>query len=129
MTLALFVAVLVAGGVYLVMQRGMVRIIFGFVLLSHAANLIFLSAGVAARREEPLMSVADIASAADPLPQAFVLTAIVIAFAITIYLLALAATGRDDDTEGTEDGMAGEPHPGRRGTGVPRGMDDEDVVR
>ena len=40
-------------------------------------------------------------SAADPLPQAFALTAIVIAFSITIYMLTLAATGRDDDTGGS----------------------------
>ncbi|MBA0127395.1 multisubunit sodium/proton antiporter, MrpC subunit [Haloechinothrix alba] len=100
MSLALVVGVLVAGGTFLVLQRGMVRIAFGFVLLGHAANLVLLSAGGAARRGEPLLSIADLATAADPLPQAFVLTAIVIAFAITIYMLTLAGAGEgDDDTE------------------------------
>ncbi|MDV6011348.1 cation:proton antiporter subunit C [Haloechinothrix sp. LS1_15] len=100
MTLALFIGVLVAGGVYLVLQRGMVRITFGFVLLSHGANLMLISAGVAARRDEPLVHLSDLADAADALPQAFALTAIVIAFSITIYMLALAGAGKgDDDTE------------------------------
>ncbi|MCW4352683.1 cation:proton antiporter subunit C [Hoyosella sp. YIM 151337] len=100
MTLALFVGVLVAGGVYLVLQRGMVRITFGFVLLGHAANLVLLSAGVAARREAPLVQLTDLADAADALPQAFALTAIVIAFSITIYMLTLAGSGSgDDDTD------------------------------
>ncbi|AEF38690.1 sodium:proton antiporter [Hoyosella subflava] len=100
MTLALFVGVLVAGGVYLVLQRGMVRITFGFVLLGHAANLVLLSAGVASRREAPLVQLTDLAGAADALPQAFALTAIVIAFSITIYMLTLAGAGSgDDDTD------------------------------
>ncbi|KGM13878.1 sodium:proton antiporter [Cellulomonas bogoriensis] len=106
MTLALSVGVLAAGGVYLVLQRGMVRIVLGFVLLSHAVNLLLMSAGVTARREPPLMDTADPATAADPLPQAFVLTAIVIAFSITIYMLTLAVTRDEDDPEdaGTEPG-------------------------
>ncbi|AUS79828.1 cation:proton antiporter [Actinoalloteichus sp. AHMU CJ021] len=101
MTLAISVGLLVAGGVYLVVQRGMVRITFGFVLLGHAVNLLLVSGGGAFRREAPLMSETDASVAADPLPQAFVLTAIVIAFAITVYMLTLAGVGkRDDDTRG-----------------------------
>lgn len=99
MTLALLVGVLVAGGVYLIMQRGMVRITFGFVLLGHAANIVLLSSGVAARRDEPIIGISDLLTSADALPQAFTLTAIVIAFAITIYMLALAAAGTSDDTD------------------------------
>ncbi|GGC75565.1 cation:proton antiporter subunit C [Hoyosella rhizosphaerae] len=100
MTLALFVGVLVAGGVYLVLQRGMVRITFGFVLLGHAANIVLFSAGGASRREAPLIQLTDPALAADALPQAFALTAIVIAFSITIYMLTLAGVGSgDDDTD------------------------------
>ncbi len=43
------------------------------------------------------MSVTDASAAADPLPQAFVLTAIVITFGITVYLLAMAGNGADED--------------------------------
>lgn len=101
MTLALSVAILAAGGTYLILQRGMLRIILGFMLLSHAANLILFSAGGAAWRDAPLLgSDANPMNMADPLPQAFVLTAIVIAFAVLLYMATLAvANTQDDDTD------------------------------
>lgn len=100
MALVLTVGVLVAGGTFLLLRRGMVRMIIGFMLLSHGVNLAVLAAGGAARRGEPLGSGPDPAVTADPLPQAFVLTAIVITFGITMYLLVLAVTGdTDDDTD------------------------------
>lgn len=97
MTLAISVGVLMAGCVFLILQRGLVRVILGFVLLSHAAHLTIMAAGGTSRREPPLTADPDPAVTADGLPQAFVLTAIVIAFAITIYLLVLAVVGGDDD--------------------------------
>ena len=96
MTAALAVGILVAGGVYLVCQRGPVRVAFGFVLLGHAANIVLISAGGMARRGAPLTTEVDPGEAADPLVQAFVLTAIVITFGITVYLLALARSGDDE---------------------------------
>lgn len=100
MILALTIGLLVAGAVYLLLQRDRFRVVLGFVLLSHAVNLLLLSAGGTDRRGEPLGSGPDPATTADPLPQAFVLTAIVIAFAITVYLLVLAVTGsREEDAE------------------------------
>ncbi|EOM76526.1 NADH-ubiquinone oxidoreductase chain 4L [Rhodococcus rhodnii] len=112
MTLASIVAVLVVGGMYLVLQRGMVRITFGFVLLGHAGNLVLMASGVTADRDAPLLHLSDWASMADALPQAFTLTAIVIAFAITVYMLALAATndGTSDDDTGDEKPAPSEPH-------------------
>ncbi|WP_448851744.1 sodium:proton antiporter [Corynebacterium sp. 335C] len=106
MIIAILAGVLVAGGAYLVMQRGMVRIIIGMTLISHAANLILLSTGVGAWRAEPLMQYSDAAEAADALPQAFVLTAIVITMAVTALMLALAGLGRDDETRVREDADA-----------------------
>ncbi|EFQ81944.1 putative monovalent cation/H+ antiporter subunit C [Aeromicrobium marinum DSM 15272] len=97
MILALSVGVLVAGAVFMVLQRDFLRVILGFVLLSHAVNLLIFSSGGTDRRGEPLGTDLDPATTADALPQAFVLTAIVIAFAITIYLLVLAVTGEDDE--------------------------------
>jgi multicomponent Na+:H+ antiporter subunit C len=68
-------------------------------LLTHAVNLLIIAAGGVARRDAPFIG-GDTSMAADPLPQAFVLTAIVIAFAITVVLATFAAVGRgDDDTE------------------------------
>lgn len=95
--LPLTVAVLVAGGAYLLLQAGFVRIIFGITLLSHGANLMLLAAGVSAWRAEPLAPEGG-ARSADPLPMAFVLTAIVITLAVTVLMLAFARIGGDDDT-------------------------------
>lgn len=99
MSLALTIGLLIAAGVFLVLQRGMIRIVLGFVLLTHGVNLLLMAAGGVDRREPPFDGT-DPAVAADPLPQAFVLTAIVIAFAITVIMATFAVVGRrDDDTE------------------------------
>ncbi len=97
MIITLTIFVLVTSGVYLLLQRSMVRAVFGVSLLSHAANFILLSSGVPAWRNEPLTNLHDAASSADPLPQAFVLTAIVITLATTIVMLAMAVLGHNDD--------------------------------
>lgn len=102
MIIAIIVAILIGGGVYMILQRGMMRLIIGITLLSHGVNLLILAAGVSAWRQEPLMDRATPDQAADPLPQAFVLTAIVISMASTAVMLTLAALGRDDDTRTTQ---------------------------
>ncbi len=104
MSPALIVGVLVAAGAYLLCQRGLVRIIFGFMLLSHGVNILLLAGGGTNRRGLPIIgSGGELGAVADPLPQAFVLTAIVISFAVTAFLLALAYRSSeiegDDDTE------------------------------
>lgn len=101
MTLAITVALLTAGAVYLFTKREMLRIILGFVLIGHAGNLILFAAGGTDRRTEAFHPSADPSMMADPLPQAFVLTAIVIAFSITVFMLVLAVTG--DTTDDTAD--------------------------
>ena len=101
MTLALTVAVLAAGAVYLFTKREMLRVILGSVLLGHAGNLILFAAGGTERRNAPFPSTSDAAAMADPLPQAFVLTAIVIAFSITIFMLVLSVTGEKGDQTAT----------------------------
>lgn len=104
MTAAIAVGILVAAGVYLLLQRGLIRVIIGFVLLGHAANVLLVAAGGMQLRGAPLLGSGDPDSMADPLPQAFVLTAIVITFGITVYLLAIARAGGDDDPDdGTAD--------------------------
>lgn len=110
MTLAIAVAVLVAGGVFLLTRRGLLRLVLGFVLLGHAANLVLLSAGGASRREPALLGPElDLTNAADPLPQAFVLTAIVITFGVTVYLLGLISrTGSDDVDQAADQPMDGQ---------------------
>ena len=101
MTAAIVVGLLAAGGTYLILQRGIVRIALGFVLLGHAATTLLIAAGGIARRGVPFAN--ESGTPADPLPQAFALTAIVISFGITAFLLTLAFRGRDvlghDDVE------------------------------
>ncbi len=105
-TAAIIVGVLAAGGTYLVLQRGIVRIALGFVLLGHAATTALLAAGGVGRRATRVRRRAA-ATPADPLPQAFALTAIVISFGVTAFLLTLAYRGRDtighDDVEAADD--------------------------
>lgn len=103
MILALTIGALIAGAAYLMMQRDFMRIVIGFVLLSHAINLLLISSGGILRRLAPFGDNPDQSTTADPLPQAFVLTAIVISFAITIYMLVLSVTGKADD-ENEDDG-------------------------
>lgn len=117
MTLALTAGLLIAGAVYLILQREMFRVILGFILFSHGANLILFAAGGTSQRAEPIGGDLDPATVADPLPQAFVLTAIVIAFSITIVMLMLAVAGRRaDDThdsipdDADDDGSAEHDH-------------------
>lgn len=103
MILALTIGVLIAAGVYLILQRDMMRIVLGFGLISHGINLTVLASGVLDRREAPLLLETSVAAAADPLPQAFVLTAIVISMAVTVFMLVLAIIGTTDDVKVTPD--------------------------
>ena len=107
--LALLVGVLFAAGVYLILQRHLLRIIFGLILLGNAVNLLVFTVGRAARMPPPLipegMTVPPEATA-NPLPQALVLTAIVISFGLVAFALVLAyrayATLGTTDTDALE---------------------------
>lgn len=131
MTLAISAGLLVTGAVYLMQRRELIRVILGFVLLGHAVNLILMAAGGTSGRTAPFGTFETTDGVADPLPQAFVLTAIVIAFSITIYLLTLAIVGeRDDDTTAVGHGPT-EPTAGQQATSaVPGAADsnDDDVT-
>lgn len=108
MILALTVGILMSGAVYLMMRPDMFRITIGFVLLSHAVNLMILAAGGISWRDEPFGAHTDTTTAADPLPQAFVLTAIVISFSITIFMLVTAVVGRPGDATRADDDVSAE---------------------
>ena len=86
--LAATAAALFAIGTYLVLQRKLSRIIIGLGLLTHGANVLLITAG--RRGEPPIIGETPPSSFADPLPQALVLTSIVISFGVTMFLLALA---------------------------------------
>lgn len=90
--LALLVAALYAGGLYLLLGRSLVRKIFGLALWGHAVNLLALTTTggrVAAAAIVPVGAETPPATSGDPLPQALVLTAIVIGFALQTVALSL----------------------------------------
>lgn len=102
--LAVVAGGLYASGLYLMLRRSLVKLLLGLVLLGHAANLLIFSAGGVVRGEAPLVAPGEVTpppGAADPLPQALILTAIVIGFAVVSFAAVLArrvfeVTGTDD---------------------------------
>jgi multicomponent Na+:H+ antiporter subunit C len=90
--LALIVGVLYAAGFYLIMSRSIVKLIIGLALLSHAANLLIFAAAGMTRGRAPLIAenaTMGIPPFADPLPQALILTAIVISFGVLAFAMVL----------------------------------------
>ena len=85
--LAFCAAALAGFGTYLVLQRKLSRIVVGLAMLSHATSVLWITAG--RRGRSPIID-GDPAGFSDPLPQALALTAIVITFGVTTFLLALA---------------------------------------
>jgi multicomponent Na+:H+ antiporter subunit C len=79
---------LYAAGVYLLLDRSLTRVLLGFLLLGNATNVLLLSTGGAAALA-PILGIADPEDMSDPLPQALILTAIVITFGLSAFLLAL----------------------------------------
>ncbi|QMU96805.1 Na(+)/H(+) antiporter subunit C [Microbacterium esteraromaticum] len=85
-TLILIMAVLFAAGVYAMMERSLTRVLIGFLLLGNATNLLLLIV-MGVPGAAPFYGEEGVVS--DPLPQALTLTAIVITFAVSAFLLAL----------------------------------------
>ena len=88
--IALTIGILVAAGIYRLLGGCKVDLIVGLILLSQAANLILLASGGLKTDAAPLIGKdTDLSTLADPLPQALVLTAIVIGFGLLAFLLTL----------------------------------------
>ena len=102
--MALVIGVLVSCGVYLLLRARTFPVILGLTLLSYAVNLFIFVMGRLGRGTAAVIGQGD--SYADPLPQALVLTAIVIGFAMTAFVvvLALRSVGetRTDHVDGQE---------------------------
>lgn len=87
---AILVGLLFGVACYLILQASFVRILFGFILLSNAANLFVLAMSGAPRgRQAPVIDGSHATATVDPLPQALILTAIVIGFGVIAYLVIL----------------------------------------
>ncbi|MEV8267565.1 Na(+)/H(+) antiporter subunit C [Microbacterium sp. NPDC076911] len=88
LVLIIIMAVLFACGVYAMLERSLTRVLIGFLLLGNAANLLLLIV-MGQPGEAAFYGSAEVEDMSDPLPQALTLTAIVITFAISAFLLAL----------------------------------------
>ncbi len=90
--LPVIIGLLYATGIYLILRRSMVKVIFGLVVLGHAANLMIFTVGRLTKGSPAFVphGATGIAEPfADPLPQALILTAIVIGFGIQAFTIAL----------------------------------------
>jgi multicomponent K+:H+ antiporter subunit C len=118
---AIALGVVTACGVYLLLRGRTFPLVLGLSLLSYAANVFIFTMGRLAVNSPPIVA-ADAAGYADPLPQALVLTAIVIGFGMTGFIMELALrtareTGTDHvDARGGEDKVPAD----RRATRVER---------
>ncbi|MHA7888081.1 MULTISPECIES: Na+/H+ antiporter subunit C [Roseicyclus] len=94
------VGVLTAGGVYLLLRLRTFPVILGLALLSYAVNVFIFASGRLAIDQSPILSKYGEASYTDPLPQALVLTAIVISFGMTAVLVMIGlASYLEADTD------------------------------
>lgn len=102
--LSLAIGVLYAAGLYLMMCRNIAKFIIGLALIGHGANLlIFTAAGLSTQRAPivPPGVTIPVVPIVDPLPQALILTAIVIGFGLLAFVLALFLSAHE--VEGTDD--------------------------
>lgn len=107
--LAIAIGVLTGSGVWLLLRPRTFQLVIGLSLLSYAVNLFIFSIGGLAIDKEPILVEGvprDLAHYTDPVPQALVLTAIVISFAMTALLLVVILASRGmtgtDHVDGTE---------------------------
>ena len=90
--MAILVGIMVAGSVYLILGRNLIRFIFGLVLASNAVNLLLFTGGRLSNPAPPLIppdALTPAGPVANALPQALMLTAIVIGFALLVFIFVL----------------------------------------
>jgi multicomponent Na+:H+ antiporter subunit C len=118
---SLLVGLFFAAAIYLFLSTSLIRILLGIVVLGNAVNLLIFTAGRLVREVPPIIPPEALAPdrvTANPLPQALILTAIVISFSFFAFLLVLVfrayqALGTDRTPEMHEAEPAGEPVPPR----------------
>jgi multicomponent Na+:H+ antiporter subunit C len=114
--IALLVGVFVAAGAYLLLSRAVVRILLGFVLLGNGINLLILTSGRLSRDAPPIIPAGldvPLEPIVNPLPQALILTAIVIGFSMFAFLLVLSYRAyRTLDADSTDAMRLAEPKGG-----------------
>lgn len=101
--LVIIIGLLYTAGLYMMMRRSFVKVIIGLILLGHAANMLIFTVGRITKGNPAFLNIDGVIFEpfSDPLPQALILTAIVIgfgvqAFAIVLFKRAYQAAGTDD---------------------------------
>jgi multicomponent K+:H+ antiporter subunit C len=110
LVISIAIGLMTGAGVWLVLRPRTFQVLIGLVLLSYAVNLFIFSVGSLSVAREPILKpgvAADLVNYTDPLPQALVLTAIVIGFATTalflVVILALRGLSGGDHVDGKEE--------------------------
>lgn len=128
--IALLAGALFAIAIFLMLRRSVVKLLIGLCVLSHATNLVIFTAGGLTRGVPPIVpegQTAPPAVHADPLPQALILTAIVIGFGVLAFMMALISrAARHSGTDDSDAFTAADPKP----TGEPHdtGHEDEGIT-
>lgn len=102
--MALVIGILFASAIYMMLRRSIVKLVIGLMLLSNAANLLIFAVSGMTRGAPPLIGEDETAISslvADPLPQALILTAIVISFGVLAFSVVLIH--RAFEVVGTDD--------------------------
>jgi multicomponent Na+:H+ antiporter subunit C len=102
-TLIVLMAVFFAAGIYLLLERSLTRVLLGLILLGNGANILLLSMSGGGGKSPLYASGTPAGDYTDSLPQALILTAIVITFAVTAFMLGIIyrswVLGRRDDVQ------------------------------
>ncbi|RZI01306.1 Na(+)/H(+) antiporter subunit C [Staphylococcus condimenti] len=110
--LIIIIGILTFAGTYMILSKNLIRIVLGTAIYTHVANLVILAMSGFDGKNVPIIN-GEGKNYVDPLPQALILTAIVIGFAVTAFLLVLvyrtykvtrvnrieALRGEDDDVD------------------------------
>ena len=102
--IAILIGVLYAAGIYSMLRRSLMKVVIGLILISQATNLLIFDAAGLTLGQAPLVpegAIVPPAPYADPIPQALILTAIVISFGVLAFVLVLMH--RAYQTMGTDD--------------------------
>ncbi|MGY6518404.1 MAG: sodium:proton antiporter [Lysobacteraceae bacterium] len=128
--LATAIGAILAAGIFLALSRSILRVVIGVSLVGAAANLMLFSAGRVGQGTPPVIEqgLEALVDGSNPLPQALVLTAIVIGFALTCFSLVLALSVKQQTGESDTDRLRdAEPPVGE--DGKPGVLDDADGER
>lgn len=101
--ISILAGILFTTGIYNILQKQLLRIVIGTGLISHGAHLFILTMGELKRGQPPILED-GITAYTDPLPQALILTSIVISFGVTSLLLVLAyRTANENKTDNMDE--------------------------